>query len=127
MIVKCRAQVSLDCYNGKNISVYNKENPTQEDGTWNGSSVICDACYLLVQDFENRNHGPDWALAEYKANLAYIKGCNRTELEETIDAAQKAVDWARPGTPASKSAKACLKMAQKQLEERERKAAEAER
>lgn len=46
MIVHCRARVSVDCENGEE-PYYDQE----EDGTWNGESVICDPCYIKLMPY----------------------------------------------------------------------------
>lgn len=45
--VNCRSRVSSHCYHGRPESaVY--EDGQDEDGTWDGSTVICDACYIAI-------------------------------------------------------------------------------
>jgi hypothetical protein len=46
MKIKCRSLVSEDCYEGKECKEIYGEDAMSGDGTWNGDSVVCDACYL---------------------------------------------------------------------------------
>jgi hypothetical protein len=46
-LIKCRSKVSEHCYDGKPVGeIYGEDVPISEDGTWDGESVVCDACYL---------------------------------------------------------------------------------
>lgn len=47
MKIACRSQLSKHCYEGM------PEKPTylegiQDDGTWDGETVICDPCYIAL-------------------------------------------------------------------------------
>lgn len=46
--INCRAKVSQDCYDGRDErSIYGSDGQAS-DGTWDGDSVVCDACYLTL-------------------------------------------------------------------------------
>ncbi len=45
MKIKCRAKVHPDCYDGRRES---PEERMREDGTWDGDTVVCDACYIVL-------------------------------------------------------------------------------
>lgn len=48
-VIKCRSRVSQACYHGRATGeVYEMPSGMADDGTWNGSSVICDACYIAI-------------------------------------------------------------------------------
>lgn len=43
--IVCRARQSKSCYHGRAIAgVY--PDGMEDDGTWNGESVVCDPCYI---------------------------------------------------------------------------------
>ena len=47
--IRCRAQVSEACCDGKidEARIYDS-GVMSEDGTWNGTTVVCDACYIAI-------------------------------------------------------------------------------
>lgn len=46
-MIKCRSRESSVCYHGQpEERVY--ENTQAEDGTFDGETVICDACYIAI-------------------------------------------------------------------------------
>lgn len=52
MNVACRAQVSETCDNGKDERiVYGPDETQQDDGTWDGGTVVCDPCYVLLMPY----------------------------------------------------------------------------
>lgn len=48
--IRCRAHVSSACYEGKpSAHIYGEDEPGMAgDGTYDGETVICDACYLKL-------------------------------------------------------------------------------
>lgn len=44
--IKCRAKVSPNCYNGREEAAVYGEEAQETDGTWDGDTVVCDACYI---------------------------------------------------------------------------------
>lgn len=49
--INCRVKKSPNCYHGKPTaeSAMDPEGDgMQEDGTWDGESVVCDACYIAI-------------------------------------------------------------------------------
>jgi hypothetical protein len=46
--IRCRSKKSLDCYDGKEEATIYGEDGQEEDGTWDGESVVCDACYIAI-------------------------------------------------------------------------------
>lgn len=47
--IVCRSRKSPNCYHGKStvLTSMDPEGEGQaEDGTWDGESVVCDACYI---------------------------------------------------------------------------------
>lgn len=45
--INCRARVSPNCYHGREATPIYGEVGMAGDGTFNGESVVCDACYIL--------------------------------------------------------------------------------
>jgi hypothetical protein len=49
MQIKCRAKRSPNCYEGREcVSVYGGYDSMDDDGTFDGETVICDACYIAI-------------------------------------------------------------------------------
>lgn len=48
MKVKCRAKLSPRCIDGEECVRIYGEDSMRDDGLFNGESVICDACYVLI-------------------------------------------------------------------------------
>ena len=47
--IVCRVKKSPRCYHGRpSFPVYDKEEGMAGDGTYDGRSVICDACYIGI-------------------------------------------------------------------------------
>lgn len=46
MIIKCRAKLSPNCYDGHECEPIYGEDAMTDDGTFDGESVVCDPCYL---------------------------------------------------------------------------------
>lgn len=48
-VIVCRAQVDPDCYHGSPTArQFDEDLPMDEDGTYDGSSIVCDACYIAL-------------------------------------------------------------------------------
>ena len=45
--IRCRAKVAADCYDGKAAHLIYDEGQ-EDDGTWDGQTVVCDACYIAL-------------------------------------------------------------------------------
>lgn len=57
VIIRCRAKVHPRCYDGQPSRVQfgedfmgdgTKDPPLDEDGTYDGSSIVCDPCYVAI-------------------------------------------------------------------------------
>jgi len=49
--IVCRSRKAPDCYHGKpttETAMDPEGDGMAEDGTWDGESVICDACYIAI-------------------------------------------------------------------------------
>ena len=46
-LIRCRSRASDECYDGKpEAAIY--EDGQEDDGTWDGETVVCDACYIAI-------------------------------------------------------------------------------
>jgi hypothetical protein len=120
--VKCRAKLVDDCYDGREDD---PEEPMVEDGTFDGESVVCDACYCAVMPFTLSGQ----ALYDELPNGIYLyrenAECLRAHPDpaELVAQAKDVVARARGGSPRHVSALAALAMAQAEVERREREGA----
>lgn len=56
--IVCRARVSADCYHGKPTRTqFNADLPLAEDGTYDGGSIVCDACYVRLMPLTPSGRG----------------------------------------------------------------------
>lgn len=56
--IVCRARVSADCYHGKPTRTqFGDDLPMDEDGTYDGSSLICDSCYVRLMPLTASGRG----------------------------------------------------------------------
>lgn len=46
--IKCRSKKSKSCYDGKSEKSIYGEEEMESDGTWDGESIVCDACYIAI-------------------------------------------------------------------------------
>jgi hypothetical protein len=47
--IVCRARISRDCLHDKPARLqFGKDMPLAEDGTYDGESIVCDACYVAL-------------------------------------------------------------------------------
>lgn len=62
--INCRARKSPKCEHGRptGASDMNSDGDGMcEDGTWDGETVVCTACYIAIgMPVENRNPGSVW-------------------------------------------------------------------
>lgn len=49
----CRAQESDRCMDGWPLDEAYVDGPIEDDATWDGASVICDECFLVVGGYED--------------------------------------------------------------------------
>lgn len=93
-----------------------------DDGTYDGETVICDRCYLLIEPFMKMNQPnvpavADQALWIYKDNLDYLMKSD--DPEQLRRKALETAAGATPNSPLYNSAAACAAMAQVEIERRE--------
>jgi hypothetical protein len=91
-----------------------------EDNTWNGTSIVCDACYLELLPFTPSGSGLNEELPEaighYHEQLTFIRRAADPQVE--IDKVKKTIASARPGSPLRASGEACIRMAEKEIKRR---------
>lgn len=46
--IACRAKVSKNCYDGMSEESVYPDGDQRDDGTWDGETVCCDACYMAL-------------------------------------------------------------------------------
>jgi hypothetical protein len=48
--IRCRAKVTGECYDGDPTAkqFFGQDLPMSEDGTFDGTSIVCDACYVYL-------------------------------------------------------------------------------
>jgi len=44
-VIRCRARLTDDCYDGRAVATVYPDG-IDDDYTWNGETVVCDACYI---------------------------------------------------------------------------------
>lgn len=48
-LIACRSKRASDCLDGKLVkSIMGPDVELEEDGTWDGSTVVCDSCYIAL-------------------------------------------------------------------------------
>ena len=57
MRINCRAKVSRSCYDGRNPRTVYEDGDVTEDGTWDGETVVCDACYMALMPLTPSGQG----------------------------------------------------------------------
>jgi hypothetical protein len=118
-MIVCRARTSSECYHGRKETTIYPDGTQTDDGTWDGESVVCDACIIDVEAFANDNDRPMLydAIEHYRANLAHVRKVD--DLSPLMSEAQTRAAEARPGSPLARSAAACLMMVQQEAVRRE--------
>ena len=46
--LRCRSRKAVDCYDGQPEERFYGEMGMDTDGTWDGETVVCDACYIAI-------------------------------------------------------------------------------
>jgi hypothetical protein len=115
--IVCRARLGDQaCYHGRRED---PEQPMDDDGTWDGRSVICDACYVALMPFTRSSQALadelPGAIAHYRDQLAFVR--EHDDVPALIEQAEE--ELSNAATPRWLSAGACLRMAQRELMRRE--------
>lgn len=74
-IISCRARVSGECLHGEPaVRQFSADLPMSEDGTFDGESVVCDPCYLLLlprtRSGRGLSHELPEAIRSYREDLS---------------------------------------------------------
>jgi len=71
-IISCRARVASSCLDGQPTRKQFGDNlPMAEDGTYDGASIVCDACYIALMPLTPSGRGLNHELG---AAIAVAKG-----------------------------------------------------
>jgi hypothetical protein len=127
-IVNCRARLEDDCLHGK---PYTAQQPVEEagetptlhgDDTFDGESIVCDACYVRLMPFTRSGRAlhdelPE-AISVYVTNRDHVRGHDCPA--ELVEKARIRRDRARKGSPSPlwASANAAMNMALAEIERR---------
>jgi hypothetical protein len=56
--ISCRAQVVPECYHGAPTrKQFAEDLPQSEDGTYDGSTIVCDPCYIALMPLTPSGRG----------------------------------------------------------------------
>ena len=74
-VIRCRARVHERCYDGRPTEVqFDEDLPMSEDGTWDGETIVCDACYVALMPHtasgRGLRHELDGAIAKLRAGAS---------------------------------------------------------
>lgn len=48
-LITCRAQITENCFDGDPCArQFGEDLPMSEDGTFDGKSIVCDSCYVML-------------------------------------------------------------------------------
>lgn len=73
MVIRCRAKVTAECLDGKpSWRQFGEDLPLSEDGTFDGSTIVCDPCYIrlmpLTPSGQGLHHELDDAIKKAKGD-----------------------------------------------------------
>lgn len=121
--IVCRAHIVDECYAGSPTKrQFGEDLPMSEDGTWDGTSIVCDACFVELQPFTPSGRGEygelPRAIIHFREQAAWAR--NHEDPAQLIAEAEAWLTRVRPGTPMHRSARACIRLAKRELERREK-------
>lgn len=128
-IIRCRAKLGdQPCLDGSPASrQFGEDGPLSEDDTYDGSTIVCDACYVALMPFTMSGQGLHeelpGAMNAYRNNLAHVRGHWR--LPELLEEAERAIEGSSPGSPRHEGAVAARAMVEREIKRREERAAKA--
>lgn len=47
-LIRCRARIADECLNGRDELIVAVGFKMQDDGTWDGETIVCDPCYAAL-------------------------------------------------------------------------------
>lgn len=118
-VIRCRAEFSEECEEGCTTTM----DTLREDSTWDGRSILCNACYILIEPLMKMNAPSvvlesNNAVRRYREALAYVGGhSNPAKLVEEADAA---ANESYDGSPRHKSALFLKSLAEAEVERRQK-------
>jgi hypothetical protein len=125
-VIRCRARLAdVDCYDGSPTSrQFGEEDgdlPMSYDGTYDGSTIVCDACYIALMPFTPSQQGLHGeltaAIDHYERMLTFARAHDAPQ--ELVLEADRALQDAEQGTAEWASARACKRMAEREVARRE--------
>jgi hypothetical protein len=119
--IVCRAKVSDECYDGKPTSVqFEDDEPMSADGTFDGRSIVCDACYTMLIPLTPSGSALNEELPEaielLQTSLRYLR--EHEDPEKLAREAAAAAADASPGTPYHRSATTMKQLAEAEVKRR---------
>lgn len=116
--IVCRAHIVDECYAGSPTErQFGEDLPMSGDGTWDGTSIVCDACYVELQPFTPSGHAENHELAaaiqHYNEQVAWAR--NHEDPGQLITQAKEMLAAVTPGTPMHRSARACIRIAEREI------------
>jgi hypothetical protein len=113
----CRAKVASDCLDGS----FEYPDGMADDSTYRAGSVVCDACYLVVEPVMRMNsddvpRAVDEAVASYVGSLEYVR--EHPDPAALVAEATTVAEGARRGSPYEVSARYMAGMAQREVDRR---------
>ncbi|WP_297775385.1 hypothetical protein [Mycobacterium sp.] len=130
-VIRCRAKLDdVGCLDGEPLErQFGQRGPDEdalhpgEDGTFDGSTIVCDPCYIALMEFTPSGQGLLGELPEaidvYRHNRAYLVDCDADGLAAAVQEAKDRAANARAGSVMHASANACVHMAQREIARRE--------
>jgi hypothetical protein len=100
--IVCRAHIVETCYAGSPTTrQFGEDLPMSEDGTWDGASVVCDACYIELQPFTPSGHAeydelPE-AIRHYREQVAFAR--QHADPQALVKEAEDMISKVTPRTP----------------------------
>lgn len=119
--VRCRAQLVDDCRHG---TPDDPNEPFEDDGTFDGSTVVCTPCYCAVMPFTPsgqalRDELPH-AIGVYRGSVEFVR--DHADPAALAADAETVAAIARTGSPRHASALASAALARAEVARREREA-----
>lgn len=119
--IVCRARVSDACYDGQpTTKQFGEDDPMDDDGTFDGSSIVCDACYVALMPYTRSGQGLahelPGAIRHLRAQVAWLR--KHEDPAALVAEAEAAMATAEPGTPLHNSAAANKRLAEAEIERR---------
>lgn len=119
-VIRCRARAVEDCEHDCTTSM----GSMREDSTWDGESIVCNACYIEIEPLMRMN-APGGVLLEsntairrYQDALEYLH--QHPNPEEAIVEMRSAAVQSREGSPRFKSAMFLAELAEREVKGRKK-------